>query len=72
MAPPKGPRMPACEPCRRSKLFCDHARPACGRCQDADKADGCVYRRRPFSRKKQRHDLGALEAFSHRAEPATP
>lgn len=54
MAPPRGPRIPACEPCRQSKLSCDHARPACGRCRAGDKAEICVYRQRPFVRKRQR------------------
>ncbi|KAJ5659173.1 hypothetical protein N7507_005624 [Penicillium longicatenatum] len=34
----------SCEPCRRSKLRCDHQVPICGRCRRTRKADTCVYR----------------------------
>ncbi|EME78214.1 uncharacterized protein MYCFIDRAFT_145138 [Pseudocercospora fijiensis CIRAD86] len=45
-------RRAACEPCRLSKVSCDHAKPVCGRCQDADRAESCQYRERPFKRRR--------------------
>lgn len=50
------PREAACEPCRRSKLACDHLRPVCTRCLGANRADACEYRISPF--KRRRTDLG--------------
>ncbi|KAJ5195465.1 uncharacterized protein N7498_008903 [Penicillium cinerascens] len=37
----------SCEPCRRSKLRCDHLVPTCGRCRRTRKAAACVYRPNP-------------------------
>lgn len=34
----------SCEPCRKSKLRCDHQFPVCGRCARTNKPDRCVYR----------------------------
>ncbi|KAJ5304932.1 uncharacterized protein N7443_004592 [Penicillium atrosanguineum] len=34
----------SCEPCRRTKLRCDHLVPTCGRCRRTHKAAACVYR----------------------------
>lgn len=56
MAPPRGPRQPACEPCRVSKLSCDHTNPPCGRCLASNKADICIYRQRPSKRNAARRD----------------
>ncbi|CAD0039659.1 unnamed protein product, partial [Aureobasidium pullulans] len=50
------PREAACEPCRKSKLACDHVRPVCTRCQGANRAEACEYRISPF--KRRRTDLG--------------
>lgn len=33
----------SCEPCRKSKLRCDHQVPICGRCSRTNKPDRCVY-----------------------------
>lgn len=41
-------RLPACNPCRASKVSCDHARPVCQRCKEKNDAHACVYRSRPF------------------------
>ncbi|KAL1979167.1 hypothetical protein VTN96DRAFT_6605 [Rasamsonia emersonii] len=40
----------ACEPCRTSKLRCDHARPVCGRCTARDIARQCFYHPSPMTR----------------------
>ncbi|KAE8409965.1 hypothetical protein BDV37DRAFT_277613 [Aspergillus pseudonomiae] len=46
------PRLAACEACRKSKLACDHKRPACTRCRNANRVGMCVYRAAPFKRKR--------------------
>ena len=45
-------RLPACDPCRSSKLSCDHAKPICARCRTRDLADRCSYRERPFKKRR--------------------
>ncbi|PYH92809.1 hypothetical protein BO71DRAFT_442182 [Aspergillus ellipticus CBS 707.79] len=39
----------SCEPCRKSKLRCDHRYPICTRCIRTHKQDRCVYRPSPMS-----------------------
>ena len=39
----------SCEPCRKSKLSCDHIRPICGRCQRRRAPDRCVYHPAPMT-----------------------
>ncbi|EME45299.1 hypothetical protein DOTSEDRAFT_129045 [Dothistroma septosporum NZE10] len=46
-------RLAACDPCRTSKVACDHVRPVCSRCRKEDNVDGCVYRQRPFKRQRR-------------------
>ncbi|KAF2112247.1 hypothetical protein BDV96DRAFT_497984 [Lophiotrema nucula] len=58
-------RLAACEPCRSSKVACDHARPVCSRCIERDCASNCSYRTRPF--KKRKHE----EAASTEAAPSS-
>lgn len=36
-------RLQACEPCRKRKVSCDHAFPACRRCRARNNPNGCVY-----------------------------
>lgn len=45
-------RLPACNPCRSSKLSCDHMQPVCSRCKIRDMSDACSYRDRPFKKRK--------------------
>ena len=45
-------RLAACDPCRSSKLSCDHVRPICSRCRERHQGSGCTYRERPFKRRK--------------------
>ena len=42
-------KKPSCEPCRKSKLSCDHIRPICGRCQRRRAPDRCVYHPAPMT-----------------------
>ncbi|KAJ5917134.1 hypothetical protein N7466_010688 [Penicillium verhagenii] len=43
----------SCEPCRKSKLRCDHASPVCGRCIRRDRKHLCVYHPSPLTRLTQ-------------------
>ncbi|KAL4899919.1 hypothetical protein BDW74DRAFT_188810 [Aspergillus multicolor] len=45
-------RQAACEPCRKSKLACDHDRPVCNRCRSSNKDERCIYRNAPFKRRR--------------------
>lgn len=45
-------RLAACEPCREAKVSCDHTRPTCRRCVDSNEFELCVYRDRPFKRRR--------------------
>ncbi|KIH87273.1 c6 zinc finger domain containing protein [Sporothrix brasiliensis 5110] len=47
---PRSSRIPSCEPCRVSKLACDHGRPVCARCSRKGVPGQCVYRKDPFKR----------------------
>ena len=44
-------RFAACDPCRLSKLSCDHSRPECSRCRDLSQPETCHYRDRPFKKR---------------------
>ncbi|KXJ90364.1 hypothetical protein Micbo1qcDRAFT_226266 [Microdochium bolleyi] len=46
-------RQAACDPCRTSKLACDHSRPVCTRCQARGRPSDCTYRATPFKRRRQ-------------------
>lgn len=43
------PRVASCEPCRLSKLACDHRQP-CSRCVSKEIAGECMYRKNAFKR----------------------
>ncbi|KAL4916365.1 hypothetical protein BDW62DRAFT_202866 [Aspergillus aurantiobrunneus] len=40
----------SCEPCRKSKLKCDHGRPVCGRCSAKNITQRCFYHPAPMTR----------------------
>lgn len=40
----------SCEPCRKSKLRCDHTSPVCGRCVRRNKQHLCIYHPAPLTR----------------------
>ena len=42
----------SCEPCRKSKLACDHQMPTCGRCQRRRMEERCFYHPAPMTRKR--------------------
>lgn len=42
-------QLSSCEPCRKSKLRCDHATPVCGRCIRRGRTNACVYHPAPLT-----------------------
>ncbi|KAI1138345.1 hypothetical protein F5Y05DRAFT_36594 [Hypoxylon sp. FL0543] len=44
----------SCEPCRRSKLRCDHVVPTCGRCIKRRCVDQCIYHPNPLSQNRRK------------------
>ena len=44
---------PSCEPCRKSKLACDHSFPICGRCRRRKIEGRCHYHPAPMSRRTE-------------------
>ncbi|EAW12286.1 putative chromatin structure remodeling complex protein RSC3 [Aspergillus clavatus NRRL 1] len=43
-------QLPSCEPCRKSKLRCDHSTPICNRCIRRGRADMCLYHPAPLTK----------------------
>lgn len=56
-------KLQSCEPCRKSKLRCDHVLPVCSRCVKRKCAEKCVYHPNPLTRKRQ---------AAQEKEPPTP
>lgn len=52
----------ACEPCRKSKLRCDHSIPICGRCKRRKVVSECKYE--PSPSKSMRPDIGTSPSVS--------
>lgn len=46
-------QLSSCEPCRRSKLRCDHSRPQCARCIKRKLTHQCVYHPAPMAQRKR-------------------
>ncbi|KAJ5100108.1 hypothetical protein N7532_007109 [Penicillium argentinense] len=42
-------QLSSCEPCRKSKLRCDHTMPICGRCIRRDLREDCIYHPAPLT-----------------------
>ncbi|BCS05655.1 hypothetical protein ALUC_10036A [Aspergillus luchuensis] len=53
----------SCEPCRKSKIRCDHAVP-CGRCRRRRKPALCVYQPAPMSKHPNRTDRSSTDSIS--------
>ncbi|GKZ22397.1 hypothetical protein AbraIFM66951_011565 [Aspergillus brasiliensis] len=53
----------SCEPCRKSKIRCDHAVP-CGRCRRRRKPALCVYQPAPMSKHLNRTDRSSTDSIS--------
>jgi len=54
----------SCEPCRKSKLSCDHLRPICGRCQRRRAPERCVYHPAPMTNNQQLGPTPSTETLS--------
>ncbi|GLA30386.1 hypothetical protein AnigIFM63326_008593 [Aspergillus niger] len=52
-APRRNGQLSSCEPCRKSKLRCDHSAPTCNRCVRRGKADLCVYHPAPLTKPRE-------------------
>ncbi|OQE12665.1 hypothetical protein PENVUL_c001G03220 [Penicillium vulpinum] len=52
--PRRNGRLSSCEPCRKSKLRCDHQSPICGRCLCHGQADRCFYHPAPLTQPSAR------------------
>ncbi|KAJ5383265.1 hypothetical protein N7517_001176 [Penicillium concentricum] len=52
--PRRNGQLSSCEPCRKSKLRCDHKAPICGRCLGHDQAERCFYHPAPLSQPRAR------------------
>ncbi|CAG7923256.1 unnamed protein product [Penicillium olsonii] len=63
-------RLAACEACRKSKVACDHKRPACTRCASNDRAGICIYRTTPFKRKRAESATPSAQPSPSRVSPA--
>lgn len=63
-------KLPACEPCRTSKQACDHAKP-CSRCQERGSPSACLYRSRPFKKRKLEQTGPDSPRFSNTEVPLT-
>ncbi|CAG8362044.1 unnamed protein product [Penicillium salamii] len=63
-------RLAACEACRKSKVACDHKRPACTRCASNDRAGICIYRTTPFKRKRAESSTPSVQPSPSRVSPA--
>ncbi|PON22577.1 hypothetical protein TGAM01_v208466 [Trichoderma gamsii] len=46
-------QLSSCEPCRKSKLRCDHGRPQCARCARRRLTDQCFYHPAPMARRQR-------------------
>ncbi|CAK7207447.1 hypothetical protein SEUCBS139899_010257 [Sporothrix eucalyptigena] len=66
-------RIPSCEPCRTSKLACDHSRPVCSRCSRKGTPEQCVYRKDPFKRStRARRSVAATVPHVTHVSPVSP
>jgi hypothetical protein len=66
--PRRNVQLSSCEPCRVSKLRCDHTSPACGRCVRVGRAGLCVYHPAPMSRPKEPKPPAARKSRKRRPE----
>ncbi|OQE26011.1 hypothetical protein PENFLA_c007G00997 [Penicillium flavigenum] len=52
--PRRNGQLSSCEPCRKSKLRCDHQSPICGRCLCHGEAERCFYHPAPLTQPRAR------------------
>ncbi|KAL2843611.1 hypothetical protein BJX68DRAFT_257432 [Aspergillus pseudodeflectus] len=68
----KNGQLPSCEPCRTSKLRCDHTTPVCQRCVARNRAERCVYHPCPLTKPRdtrQRKEQVRAKRNSSTTEP---
>ncbi|BCS28757.1 uncharacterized protein APUU_70327S [Aspergillus puulaauensis] len=66
-------RRAACEPCRKSKLACDHTQPVCARCRSGNRPRSCIYRAAPFKRKTRANSgQSSQQLFTPPSYPSIP
>lgn len=53
-------KLQSCEPCRKSKLRCDHVVPICGRCVKRKCAEKCVYHPNPLTKSPKSQAVAKL------------
>ncbi|KAL2812994.1 hypothetical protein BJX63DRAFT_395390, partial [Aspergillus granulosus] len=71
----KNGQQPSCEPCRTSKLRCDHSKPICQRCVARNRADQCVYHPCPLTKPRdtrQRKEQARSKRHSSTTKSACP
>jgi hypothetical protein len=65
-------KRPSCEPCRISKLSCDHVTPICGRCQRRQIPQKCIWHPAPMTglkpRVRKQRDSAELDARPHKTD----
>ncbi|CAN8101907.1 unnamed protein product [Discula destructiva] len=53
-------KLQSCEPCRKSKLRCDHVVPACGRCVKRGRTSACFYHPNPLTQQPRQPPPNSL------------
>ncbi|KAF3055355.1 hypothetical protein CFAM422_013166 [Trichoderma lentiforme] len=54
-------QLSSCEPCRKSKLRCDHGRPRCARCTRRRLTEQCFYHPAPMARRQRSESPDATQ-----------
>ncbi|KAJ5777776.1 hypothetical protein N7520_001022 [Penicillium odoratum] len=62
-------QLSSCEPCRKSKLRCDHMSPFCGRCYRRGLQDQCIYHPAPLTRPDLRQPSRKRQEKANKDEP---
>ncbi|KAL2856532.1 putative Zn(II)2Cys6 transcription factor [Aspergillus pseudoustus] len=67
----KNGQQSSCEPCRTSKLRCDHSTPVCQRCVARNRADQCVYHPCPLTKPRDTRQRKEQARTSRKRNPST-
>lgn len=59
----------SCEPCRLSKLRCDHLTPVCGRCLRKGQSNACNYHPAPLTRSKAVDSVESIRTRKRKKNP---
>ncbi|KAL4876373.1 hypothetical protein BJY04DRAFT_200083 [Aspergillus karnatakaensis] len=66
----KNGQQPSCEPCRTSKLRCDHTVPVCQRCVARQRADQCIYHPCPLTKPRENRQRKEQVRAKRKSTPA--